>query len=249
VYVLISIVHFSTETGSSDDELDVNDLYVQIPVGNNMNYMMHKDMSSLESTYSGFSDDTDTDGTLKSPMTNPKEREIVAAILEALNLVDQMGGSHKDFIDVLEFAEKLYSRNEDEEDTIKSMWPKSWRETGIILKRCGYSDPKEYYICLDPCHYSKWDIMSSSEDSCRHCGKCGNIKYYYLGLPDKVKRWCSNANMCKKMMAHWENKDHWIQGTGPTFTLTEVWDGSRFNELSRFWNPEPFPVYFLQFYD
>ncbi len=248
------LFNFSTETGSSDGELDrdVNDLDAQIPVGNNM---MHEDMSSLEvsddmsspgSTSSGARDDElgcvhpilDTACTFVSPLTNPEEREIVAAILEALNLVDQMDGSHKDFIDVLEFAEKLYSRNYDGEDTMKTKWPKSWRETEIILKKCGYSDPKEYYICLDPCHYSKWDIMSFSEDSCKYCGKSGNIKYYYLGLPDKVKRWCSNANMCKKMMAHWENKDHWIRGTGPNFTLTEVWDGSRFNELSWFWNPE-----------
>ena len=217
-------------------------------VGNNlMNDSLSEDtcMSSLGSTSGEASDDefgsvqptSDRDCTFEPPLTNNEEREIVAAILEALNLVDQMQGSRKDFVDVLEFAEK-FSRNGDREDTMRAKWPKSWRETEMILKKCGYSDPQEYYICLDPSHYSKWDIMLSSDDRCKYCGKSGSIKYYYLGLPDKIKRWCSSASMCTKMMAHWENKDHWIRGTGPNFTLTEVWDGSRFNELSWFWNPE-----------
>ena len=143
------LLNFSTETGSSDGELDrdVNDLDAQIPVGNNM---MHEDMSSLEvsddmsspgSTSSGARDDElgcvhpilDTACTFVSPLTNPEERGIVVAILEALNFVDQMDGSHKDFIDVLEFAEELYSRNCDGEDSMKTKWPKSWRETEIIF--------------------------------------------------------------------------------------------------------------------
>lgn len=243
---------FSSETAeSSDSELGggLNDLDAHLTVGNNLvdinitQTTFPEDMSSLGSTSTEPSDDecdpiADSDCTLESPLTNPDEREIVTAILEALNLVDQMQGSHKDFVDVLEFAEKLYSRNYDGEQPVKYMWPKSWRETEMILKKCGYSDPKEYYICLDQSHYSKWDVMLNSEDSCKYCGKSGNIKYYYLGLPDKVKRWCSNANMCKKMMAHWENKEHWIRGIGSNFILKEVWDGSRFNELSWFWNPE-----------
>lgn len=180
------------------------------------------------------------DCTVEALMTKPEEREIVAAILEALNLLDQMQGSQKDFIDLLEFAEKLFSRKYDGEfeGPVKTLWPKSWRETEMILKKCGYSDPKEYFICLDQSHYSKWDIMLNSEDICKYCGKKGSIKYYYLGLQDKVKRWCANANMCKKMMAHWENKEHWIKDVGPNFILKEVWDGSRFNELSWLWDPE-----------
>lgn len=238
----------SAETESSDGELniDVNGMDDQVVVNNIvMNDSSSDDtcFSSPGSTSSRASDElgcvhptADRHSTLESPLTNPEETEIVAAILEALNLVDQMQGSHKDFIRVLEFAEKLWSRNYNEEDTIKAKWPKTWRETEMILKKCGYSDPKEYYICLDTSHYSKWDIMLSSEDNCKYCGKNGNIKYYYIGLPEKVKRWCSNPNMCKKMMAHWENKDRWISGSGPNFT--EIWDGSRFNELSWFWNPE-----------
>ena len=44
--------------------------------------------------------------------------------------------------------------------------------------------------------------------------------------------------MCEKMLAHWVNREAWIGGIGPNFELCEVWDGSRFNELSWFWNPD-----------
>lgn len=44
--------------------------------------------------------------------------------------------------------------------------------------------------------------------------------------------------MCEKMLAHWFNREAWISGVGPNFELSEVWDGSRFNELPWFWNPD-----------
>ena len=134
---------FSSETAeSSDGELGggLNDLDAHLTVGNNIAHTTFpEDMPSLGSTSTEPSDDecdpiADSDCTLESPLTNPDEREIVTAILEALNLVDQMQGSHKDFVDVLEFAEKLYSRNYNGEQPGKYMWPKSWRETEMILK-------------------------------------------------------------------------------------------------------------------
>ena len=55
--------------------------------------------------------------------------------------------------------------------------------------------------------------MESKSDLCAHCGKHGYIKYYYLGLNDKVKNWFRNEIMCKKMLWHWEEKDHWLGRT------------------------------------
>lgn len=43
---------------------------------------------------------------------NSDDIEITIAILKALNLVDQMNGSISDFEDVLQFAKKLYCRND-----------------------------------------------------------------------------------------------------------------------------------------
>jgi len=70
-----------------------------------------------------------------------------------------------------------------------------------------------------------------SNAKCRHCGKSGTIKYYCLGISDKIKI------MCEKMLAHWRNKEAWISGTGENLALKEVFDGSHLNKLSWFWNP------------
>lgn len=42
--------------------------------------------------------------------------------------------------------------------------------------------------------------------------------------------------MCEKMLVYWFNREVWISGVGSNFELSEVWDGSRFNELFWFWN-------------
>ena len=73
---------------------------------------------------------------------------------------------------------------------------------------------------------------------CHHCGKKGFIKYYYLDLSDKIRTWFSDFSMCEKMLAHWINRESRLRGEGPNDVLKEVWDGSRFNELAWFWDPD-----------
>lgn len=163
------------------------------------------------------------------------KHEIVSAICEALILVDQMQGSLNDFEDVLEFAKKLFCRSDRE---LTKHWPKNWRETEKLLKEYGYRNPKELFVCLDESHYTQWDVMEDPNALCRHCGKKGSIKYYYLGLSDKIRTWFSDFSMCEKMLAHWINKEAWIGGEGPNDVLKELWDGSRFNELAWFWDPD-----------
>ena len=166
---------------------------------------------------------------------NTVEMEITCAILKALNLVDQMQGSVADFEDVFTFLKELFCRNDAE---LEELWPRNWWETQKLLKTCGYKDPRKLYICLDESHYCHWDVMETPDSLCRHCGKKGSSKYYYLGISDQIQLWCANEAMCNKMMAHWEEKGRWLHGEGANFTLKEVWDGSRFNELKWFWNPD-----------
>ena len=70
-----------------------------------------------------------------------RAREVTCAILKALNLVDQMLGSVRDFEDVLAFAKELYCKPPD--CNLEEYWPKNWRDTRKLLKDCGYKDPKE----------------------------------------------------------------------------------------------------------
>ena len=43
--------------------------------------------------------------------------------------------------------------------------------------------------------------------------------------------------MCKKMLAHWYNKDKWLNKTGVSFSVKEIWDGYRFKYLQWFLDP------------
>ena len=122
--------------------------------------------------------------------------------------------------------------------SLTAYWPKNWRKTEKLLKECGYKEPKKFTICLDQTHPCHWDGMDSPTATCQHCGKSGNIKYYYLGLSQKIQTWFSDPSMCEKMLAHRFNREAWISGVSPNFELSEVWDGSCFNELSWFWNPD-----------
>lgn len=202
--------------------------------------------SSASDVPSFANSSTEGDTHTSTSNVNTVEMEITCAILKALNLVDQMQGSVADFEDVLVFSKELFCRNDTE---LKELWPSNWWETQKLLKTCGYKDPRELYICLDGSHYCHWDVMETPDSLCRHCEKKGSIKYYYLGIGVKIQLWCASEEMCKKMMGHWEEKGHWLQGQAPNFTLKEVWDGSSFNELKWFWNPDSewmLPVKFQQ---
>ena len=57
--------------------------------------------------------------------------------------------------------------------------------------------------------------------------------------------------MCKKMTFHWrKERSHWLNRDGESgeafFPLREIWDGTRFAELSWFWDPRkswPLPIF------
>lgn len=74
--------------------------------------------------------------------------------------------------------------------------------------------------------------MERQTDTCRHCGKPGKLKYYYLGLKGKVKQWVASPEMCRRMTGHWKEKEHWLEKEKGWHIKKEVWDGDRFCELS-----------------
>ena len=149
-----------------------------------------------------------------------------------------MDGSHKNLLDILEFGRDLYCKGHASTDYAR-LWPTTWSACSEILKDFGYKEPITYFICLNDSHPNLWCLMNSSSDLCRYCQKPGLIQYHYLKLADKVHRWCSNPDFCSKMTSHWLYRDKWMQDApGSNDTFDEIWDGSRFSELSWFWNAE-----------
>ena len=165
---------------------------------------------------------------------------IVKCIFELLDIIQETGASLNTFQDLLVFARHMFCRGhglEDEDESIKAVWPRDWETAKQYLVKLGYQDAKEYFICLDKSHKRHWDIMDKKTDTCRHCGQPGNLKYYYLGLRGKVKQWTSSPEMCRKMTGHWREKEHWLGREHGWPIKREVWDGDRFCELSWFWDP------------
>ena len=166
---------------------------------------------------------------------------IIHAIFHALDCIDKMGGSLNSFADLLTMARVLYCKgvqfDPDDQDVIKE-WPKGWSDAKKVLTDVGYTDAKEYFICLNDAHPCHWDILESSNAECRHCGEKGTIPYYYLGLETKVRLWISDWSMCKRMTAHWREKEHWFRRDEGWHTKKELWDGERFCAISWFFDPE-----------
>ena len=79
--------------------------------------------------------------------------------------------------------------------------------------------------------------MTNKDDVCNNCGRKGAITYYYLGLQDKVKNWFCDEDMCKKILCHWNERDHWLGRVEPWPVKKEIWDGKRWVELQWFWDP------------
>lgn len=93
---------------------------------------------------------------------------------------------------------------------LENLWPKNWSECEKVLKKVGYEDAKQYFICLDESHRCLYGLMKSRTQPCPHCGREGTIPYYYIGLNSKLKLWCKDPEMCRKMTCHMKEKDHWF---------------------------------------
>ena len=165
---------------------------------------------------------------------NPLKKLVVKAVLDALRIKHKSGVSVSTFEDVLEYGKSLLftslgGHDDIDVDILTTLWPKSWNDVQLLLKEQGYEDAKEYSICF--CreekeftrdgkttkkfvYDGKYSVMENKHDRCPHCGNKGYIKYMYLGLENKVKNWFRNKTMCTKMLAHWFEKEHWLENMG-----------------------------------
>ena len=87
---------------------------------------------------------------------------IVKCIFESFDITLETGASLDTLQDLLVFARHMYCRGcglEDEDESIKAVWPHDWETAKHYLVKLGYQDAKEYFICLDKSHKRHWDSM------------------------------------------------------------------------------------------
>jgi hypothetical protein len=170
---------------------------------------------------------------------NDMKSDLIEAIIKAMMINDDVNGSRQSFMNILNYGKDLYLKGKADRMELEQMWPKSWQNAIHLLEKEGYKNPKDLFICLNNCHPCVFDTMESPDSKCRFCENKASscIKYSYLPLKDKIIRWCNDKEFCHMMTSHWKEKDHWIQVDGGYSIKKEIWDGSRFCELSWFWDP------------
>ena len=191
---------------------------------------------------------------------------IVKTILDATRLVEKRGCSATVFQDILLLTRNIITNKVTstvDEDSLNLLWPANWGQAQKILRECGYVDAKEYFVCY--CYHEKqtkrndkvhlrriyngnWDLMEDKNQLCKNCNRKGEITFYYLGLNAKVINWFKKEEMCKKMLAHWCERNHWLNRDTAFPVKKELWDGQRWCDLQWFWDlkTEWIKVIFLQ---
>ena len=178
--------------------------------------------------------DGDGDGDDGGSGGDKVNNDIIKAVTKAFQLNDEVSGSQQNFLSIFEYGEDLYCKGD---TMLLEQWPTTWQGSLRLLKRNGYKGPIN--VCLNDNHPCNYSIVYDPEDECQYCNTKGSscIKYSYLPLADKVIRWCSNKDFCRKMTAHWTEKDRWLNAEKGSAVKQEIWDGDRFCELSWFWDP------------
>ena len=83
--------------------------------------------------------------------TSHLEKTIVKAVLQAMQIIENTKVSQKSFQNILDYGKDLFCEGLGEDcdmDIVNFVWPTSWDEAQTILKKEGYENPKEYYVCF-----------------------------------------------------------------------------------------------------
>ncbi|XP_068739381.1 uncharacterized protein [Montipora capricornis] len=108
----------------------------------------------------------------------------------------------------------------------------NWKTVIKYLKGLGYEDARIYKICFGKDHV----IMMEYKECCVDCGKewKDGVDYYVLGFCFE-DTFIDNEYLLRHM-AHWKEKDQWLNQDGATTNCKQIWHGLRFKELSYFWD-------------
>jgi len=152
-------------------------------------------------------------------------KELEKYILRILRSKVQYGWSQQE---TLSQIQSLYELSKDERIPYKT-----WPQVMQFLKKLGYKNPQNYKVCCGTDHITLVD-----GDECPYCNTPKDLCTDYLVLGLNLKSIFISEKKIKDHLAHWLDKECWFNKRTPNVPYKEIWHGSRFSELSYFWDSE-----------
>ena len=192
--------------------------------------------SDVDASMDQLSDSIDNPSPPSSPSNDEDEidKDVERCILRILQSKVKYGWSQEEALTQLQSLYELINEND--------IPHKSWGAVISFLKRLGYKDPRHYKVCCGKDH-----VVLVEDDECPNCQtpKEHCIDYFVLGL--NLESAFLNENLVKCHLAHWEEKDDWFNVGHITVPYKEIWHGSRFRELSYFWDEQKYKSFSSHF--
>ena len=156
-------------------------------------------------------------------------------LIKLFDLAVKMNASVNHIEQLLGFVGELFTEFKADQ---ANEWPKTYATAMTSMKNYGYIEPTATNVCFSDSHPLHWYNVPEKENECPDCGEKPSIKFYYMSLSEKILKWMRSPEMCEKMLGHWDEKESWLNKTGVTFPVKEIWDGYRFKDVEWFWNPQ-----------
>ena len=101
-----------------------------------------------------------------------------------------------------------------------------------FLQELGHRDARIYKVCFGTNHVKLID----ENECCVECGKLWKDGVNYIVLGFNFEDTLLSPSFLLKHMAHWKDKEEWLNKEELHCNLKEIWHGKRFRELSYFWD-------------
>lgn len=116
--------------------------------------------------------------------------------------------------------------------------PTNYQTVLSLLQSLGYKDAKHFKVCVQSSTHHFLLEDKKQHPCCPVCSKPWEecVDYYVLGL--QFCNWFSTNQQCEMLMAHWHSRSEWLNKPidYEPHSYSELWHGSRFRELSYFWD-------------
>jgi hypothetical protein len=222
------------EQSGDDSETDpdiadeVDDNQEEDDNGSTRSYVDGESIEESDEQSLGDSRSVDTNEDLEASDSSEEghddiDKELERCVLRILKSKVEYGWSQQETLSQLQ---SLYELTNNE-----CIPHKTWPHVMKFLKKMGYKNPRHYKVCCGADHVTLID-----SDSCPFCNKpkakCAD--YFVLGI--NLRSIFLSKNNIIDHLAHWKDKEHWMNRDQTGVPYKEIWDGERYRELSYFWD-------------